>query len=229
MFDPAKKVHIKFAVLATDVVLFTIRGGRLLVRLMRVDRPPHYKNRKGLPGGLLDQKETAEQAAHRILQSQGEVADKKAYMEQLYTFSKIDRDPRNRVVSVGYTAFVPWDSLSPDEQRDTEEVWWSPIQEAKRLAYDHDDILDMALKRLHSRVAYTTVISKLMPKEFTLTDLETAYKGILGKDLDKRNFRKKILKLDILKPIEGKRTGGAFRPAQLYRFASKDVMDIEML
>jgi len=97
------------------------------------------------------------------------------------------------------------------------------------LAYDHDEILAKAVSRLRARTHYTTLISKIMPKEFTLTELEHAYETILKRDIDKRNFRKKILKLGIIAASKGKRTGGRSRPAQLYHFTSQKVDTIEVL
>ena len=220
---------IRFAILAADTALFTVREGELLVRLIKIERPPFYTNTIGLPGGLLDPKENAEQAAQRHTENKAGIAASKVYAEQLYTFSDIDRDPRGRVVAVAYLALVPWEKLSPEEQNGTKEVWWAPAKKAGKLAYDHDEVLLMAIERLRSRITYTTLLSKLMPKEFTLTELENAYEGILGRQLDKRNFRKKILKLKMVVPAKGKRTGGRFRPAQLYRFASDEVKGMEVL
>ena len=220
---------LRFAVLATDVALFTVRNGELLVRLVRVDRPPYFVDRTGLPGGLIDPKETADEAARRHLSAKAFIAPQKLHVEQLYTFSDVDRDPRGRVVAIAYLALVPWEALSAVEQSNSSDAWWSTLSKAQKLAYDHDGILKMALVRLRSRVTYTTLISKLMPKEFTLTELEHINEAILKTDLDKRNFRKKILKLKILAPLNRKRASGAFRPAELYRFSSEKISDIEVL
>lgn len=225
--DSPSPLH--FAILATDVVLFTIKDDTLFVRLISVDRPPHFKNVPGLPGGLIDAKETAEEAAMRHLTTKAGIDSKKTYLEQLYTFSALDRDPRGRVVAVAYLALIPWEQLSIDEQKKIDVAHWHKVHGLRDLAYDHDEILKVALERLRSRVHYTTLISKLLPKEVTLTELETAYEVLLETNLDKRNFRKKILKLGILKELPKKRTGGSFRPAQLYTFTSQTVKDIEML
>ena len=150
-------------------------------------------------------------------------------MEKLFTFSKIDRDPNGRVVAMAYLALVPWENLRKEEKDDTVKFWWCPVPRAKKLAYDHDEMLKMALERLRSRVVYTNLISKLMPAEFTLTELEKMYEIVLGKKLDKRNFRKKILKLKILKSLPRKRTGGRSRPAQLYAFISGTTGEISLL
>ena len=221
--------HLRFAVLAADTALFTIKDGALHVRLITVDRPPHFKSVPGLPGGLLHPHETADDAAVRHLEEKTGIDAKKLYIEQLYTFSHVDRDPRGRVVAVAYLALVPWEKLSTNEQTDSAEARWVPVKSAKKLAYDHDEILAMALHRLRSRVHYTTLINKLMPHEFTLTDLEKAYECLISSNIDKRNFRKKILKLKILKELPNKKSSGRFRPAQLYAFASSKVTEIEVL
>jgi len=220
---------IRFAVLAADTALFTVRDRTLFVRVTRVERPPHFPNHRGLPGGLIAPSETAEQAARRHVETKASVASKKAYFEQLYTFSNVARDPRGRVVAVAYLALVPWEKLSTQERADSEGAYWVPASRAQALAYDHDEILKVVLARLKSRVRYTTIIHALMASEFTLTELEQTYAAILGKGLDKRNFRKKILKVKVLKEVPRKRSGGPFRPAQLYRFARNSVREIEVL
>jgi 8-oxo-dGTP diphosphatase len=228
METPAPQ-HLKFAVLAADTAVFTLRDGQLLVRLITVKRPPHFPNNPGLPGGLIDPQETADDASVRHVERKAGISQAKIYVEQLATFSKVDRDPRGRVVAVAYIGLVPWEKLSEKEREDSEETYWAPITKAKHLAYDHDEVLKTALARLTSRARYTTVIQKIMAKEFTLTELEQAYESVVGKNLDKRNFRKKILKLGILKELPHKREGGPFRPAQLYTFATQKVDEIEVL
>ena len=220
---------LKFAVLATDVALFTIRDNELLVRLISVDRPPYFVKSKGLPGGLLTPEENAEEAACRHVATKAHIDPTKLYFEQLYTFSEVERDPRGRVVAVVYSAYVPWERLSNEEQTNTAATWWEPVDTAKKLAYDHDHVLRLARERLATRARYTTLIAKLMPKEFTLTELESGYECILRAELDKRNFRKKIEKLGLLKETTRMRSGGRFRPARLYQFASKEVKEVTML
>lgn len=220
--------RLRFAVLAVDVVLFTVREGELLVRLCHVTRPPHFPDNAALPGGLIDPKEAAEEAAARLISTRAHVNPVNVYLEQLATFSEIERDPRGRVVSVAYLGLIPFEKIRPIEAQTTSDAWWAPLKKAKKLAYDHDAMLEVALKRLASRATYTTLVRALMPEEFTLTELEKNYTAVVGKKLDKRNFRKKILKLNILKKLPRKK-GGKFRPAQLFRFASHKVADIEVL
>jgi len=226
---PAGPEHLRFAVLATDIAIFTIRNKELFVRLIPVNRPPYFTNIKGLPGGLIDPKETAEEASARHAKDKANIDPKKIYFEQLSTWSALDRDPRGRVVAVAYIGLVPWEKLSLTEQADTDSVKWVPIANMKKLAYDHNKMLDAAVKRLRSRITYTTVAAKILPDEFTLTEMEEAYESILLSGLDKRNFRKKILKLKIVTALKRKKTGGAHRPAELYRFSSDKVKEIEVL
>ncbi len=221
--------ELRFAVLATDTVLFTVHDEALYVRLIEVNRPPYYEHAWAFPGGLLLPSETAEQATTRLLHEKAGIDPEKIYIEQLYTFSDIDRDPRNRVVAVGYLALVAWEKLSDKERLDTPHTKWIPVKNIRELAYDHNEVLRMAVERLRSRVTYTTLLSKLLPSEFTLTEMEKAYSCVLKTNLDKRNFRKKILKLKILKALNKKRAAGRSRPAELYRFISPKVIEIEVL
>lgn len=220
---------LRFAILASDTAVLAVKGKELMVRLIRVDRPPHYPSMRGLVGGLVKPSETAEESAKRTVGEKSGIASEHLHFEQLYTFSAVDRDKRGRVVAVGYIALTAWEELSDAEQLDTDEAWWVPVQRARNLAYDHNDILSKALERLRSRVRYTTLMGKLMPKEFSLTELMDRYAVILGASLDKRNFRKKIQKLKVLKELPKKRTGAKSRPAQLFTFASNQVKDIEVL
>jgi 8-oxo-dGTP diphosphatase len=224
-----KPEHLHFAVIATDVAILTLRDDELLVRLMDVDRAPHFNHVPGLPGGLVRPDETAEDAVRRIIREKAELTPSRTYLEQLYTFSEIDRDPRGRVVAVAYSAYIPWEKLSTNERKDQEHLWWEPIKSAKKLAYDHDNILKIAIERLQSRIRYTTLISQLMPDEFTLTELEKGYETLIKEDVDKRNFRKKMEKLELLEDTGHMTSGEKWRPAKLYRFKKKDVQNIEII
>ena len=220
---------LRFAVLAADVILFAIREGRLVVRLIPVKHFPNSSAREGFPGGLLLPSENAEETALRILETKTGISAAHVHLEQLYTFSRVDRDPRGRVVAVAYLALVPWDALELHEQGECAGSRWVPVTSATGLAYDHDEMRILALERLRSRIVYTTIIQKLLPKEFTLTDLEEAYELVLGRPIDKRNFRKKIIKLNILKELAHRKEGGRHRPARLYCFQGKVIKDIGIL
>lgn len=221
--------HLRFAILAVDNVLFTIRDGALCVRLIPVHLPPYFTHLAGLPGGLISPSETADQAAMRHLRDKAGMVQNHLYIEQLYTFSEIKRDPRGRVVAVAYLGLMPWTALTDASEGDTEKAWWVSVSKLPTLAYDHRQIIRVALERLRSRVTYTTLISKLMTREFTLTELEQTMEIVVGADIDKRNFRKKLNKLNILQPLDRYRTGEKHRPAQLYRFRKAEVVPIELI
>lgn len=217
---------LRFAVLATDTVAFRLEQGRLEILLTQATSED-FKGMEALPGGLIRPEETAEQSAIRHLVDKGGLSG--AYLEQLYTFSDVDRDSRGRVVSVAHLALLSPEESTLESERVRTQSRWCSIISLPKLAYDHDHIITVALERLRARVEYTTIIRHLLAKEFTLTDLQSAYESVLGHDLDKRNFRKKILALKLISDTGRTRTQGASRPAVLYRFAHKGVKTIEIL
>lgn len=223
------KNEIKFSILAADVAIFTVKDGKLLVRLSKVNRPPHFPGMPGIPGGLISPTETAEQAVSRLINEKSGIDSSKVYFEQLYTFSKVDRDPRGRVVSVAYLALVPWEILSEKERTDTKDLWWENAHTTAKLAYDHDTILSVAIKRLRTEIVNTTISSKLVQKEFTLTHLEKICETVLAKKIDKRNFRKKLLGLKVVKKKDRQLRGLKHRPANLFSFTTSKVKDISVL
>jgi 8-oxo-dGTP diphosphatase len=222
--------HLKFAVLAADVAIFSWYDGELVVRLMEVDRPPHFTHVPGLPGGLVRPKETADETVRRLVVEKGGIEARECHVEQLKTYSAVDRDPRGRVVSVAYLALAPW-PVAPFDKLPENPVEWQPIEKVfkQKLAYDHNTILRDALASLGERLRYTTIAGKLLPNAFTLFDLRLLYEKVLKRPIDKRNFIKKILSLNILKPLGRKETGRKARPAELYAFVSKKVELASML
>lgn len=221
--------ELRFAVLAADTVLLSVRDRKICVRLIPVHLPPHFSHLAGLPGGLVAPSETADQAAMRHLALKARVGADHVYIEQLYTFSAIHRDPNGRVVAVAYLGLVPWHDLKKPSQENTVQSWWTPIHKLPKLAYDHREIIHIGIERLRSRVTNTSLIAKLMPREFTLTELEEMYESILGKVIDKRNFRKKVLKQGVLQELPRVRTGEKHRPAKLYKFRSFAVVPTVMI
>ena len=153
----------------------------------------------------------------RELREETGVSD--VYLEQLYSFGEPGRDPRERIITVAYYALISADRSQLAAGTDTTEAAWWPVSKLPILAFDHRKILDYALERLRNKLEYTTVGFQLLPAKFSLTELQGVYEAILGKKLDKRNFRRKIELLKILKPISEYRRGGQ-RPARLYRFAA---------
>ncbi len=199
--------------LAVDCVVFAVFDDVLEVLLIQRKEPP-FKDGWALPGGFVRMNETAEDAARRELWEETHLRE--PYLEQLYTFTAPDRDPRERVVSVAYTALVK--PAAVQGGTDAVVAKWSPIAAVGSLAFDHQDILNMALQRLRSKVRYQPLGFELLPTKFTLGQLQRLYEAILGKPLDARNFRRTILKMGILLELDEQETGVAHRPSRLYQF-----------
>lgn len=198
-----------------DIVIFTIQAGVLKVLLVKRAIPP-FAGKFAIPGGFVHEDEDLDEAALRELREETGVSE--VYLEQLYSFGEPGRDPRGRVVTVAYFALISADRQL-EAGSDAAEAQWCAIDELPGLAFDHADVLDYALERLRNKLEYTTVGFQLLPEKFTLTELQEVYEAILGKELDKRNFRRKMSLLKILKPLSEYRRGGQ-RPAQLYRFVA---------
>ena len=196
--------------ITTDVVVFTIREERLHVLLVRRGAPP-FRGDWAVPGGFVEENESLEHAALRELREETGVTE--VYLEQLYTFGDPGRDPRGRVVSVAYYALVP--AATPVAGSDAAESRWWPVDALPPLAVDHGAIVDTALARLRGKLEYTSVGFQLLPEKFTLTELQRVYEVILGRPLDKRNFRRRVELLGIVRPLREYRRG-ASRPARLY-------------
>ncbi|MBI4121208.1 MAG: NUDIX hydrolase [Parcubacteria group bacterium] len=215
-----------YAVIATDVALFTVRNRGLQVLLIKMKKEP-YTGKWAMPGGLVKANESVDNAAERILREKGGVRN--VYLEQLHTFGRVDRDPFGRVVSVAYTALVPSTKLSLKTTEEYADITWFPVKDAPALAYDHREILETAVERLRAKLGYTNIAQNLLPSEFTLSELQSVYEVVLGKKLDKRNFRKKILAIGLVKGTGKERRGQASRPAELYSFRAKKMKTIEIL
>ncbi|MEL7022110.1 MAG: NUDIX domain-containing protein, partial [Bacteroidota bacterium] len=175
-----------------------------------------YEGKWALPGGFVDMNEDIKTAALRELEEETGVKD--VYIEQLYTFGAPERDPRGRVVSVAYYALVNLEEHPVQSSSDARNVAWYDVRQLPKLAFDHDDIMAMAIQRLRTKMRYQPLGFELLPEQFTLPQLQQLYETVLGvKEINKRNFRTKILKMGILEEV-GKQTNVAHRPATLYRF-----------
>ena len=203
------------AALAVDCVVFGFDEGALKILLIRRGIEP-FKNRWALPGGFVQTDESLDAAARRELQE--ETGLQKVYLEQLYTFGKIERDPRERVISVAYFALVRSADHLPAAATDADEAAWFEVKNVPPLAFDHRDILKMALQRLRGKIRWQPVGFELLSKKFTLNQFQSLYEAILGRGLDKRNFRKKLIALDLLVALDETTTAASRRPAQLFRF-----------
>ena len=199
-----------------DIVIFTVQSGTLKVLLVKRAIPP-FKGQFAIPGGFVREEESLDDAALRELREETGIGD--VYLEQLYSFGDPKRDPRGRVVTVSYFALISADRAPLAAGSDAAEAGWWPMSKPPSLAFDHVRILDYALERLRNKLEYTTVGFQLLPAQFTLSELQAVYEAILDKKLDKRNFRRKIAMLKILKPERDYRRGGQ-RPARLYRFVA---------
>lgn len=200
-----------------DIVIFALRDWELQVLLIQRGIPP-FEGHWALPGGFVHEDESLEAAARRELEEEAGVRD--LYLEQLYTVGDPGRDPRGRVVTVAYYALLTTE-VALVAGTDAGAARWMPARKHPRLAFDHDRILGYALERLINKLEYTTVGFKLLPKTFTLGQLQRVYEAVLGRPLDKRNFRRKMGLLGILTPLDEYVQDGPSRPAQLYRFSAK--------
>ncbi|MBI2987983.1 MAG: NUDIX hydrolase [Deltaproteobacteria bacterium] len=210
---------------AVDVVIYTLDQSRLECLLVQV-KEGSFAGKWAFPGGLVGAQESLDQAAERELYERTGV--KNAYLEQLYTFGKPERDPATRAVSVSYLALVPYQEVKLNPASKYAAIGWFPANRLPRLAYDHDQVGRLALKRMRSKLQYANIVYSLLPSEFTLGELQEVYETILHRSLDRRNFRKKILALGLLKRLRKKRRG-THRPAALYAFIKRRPMIMEML
>jgi 8-oxo-dGTP diphosphatase len=203
--------------LTVDCVVFGFDEGDLKVLLIRRALDP-FRNRWALPGGFVRISETIDDAARRELAE--ETGLRNIFLEQLFTFGDLERDPRERVVSVAYFALVKLADVQARADTDAADAQWFPVAAPPPLAFDHSRILSTAHTRLQGKVRYQPIGFELLPQKFTLSQLQHLYEAILGTQLDKRNFRKKVLGFDFLVALRD-RTEGIGRPAQLFQFDPK--------
>ncbi len=206
-------------ILTVDNVVLTLVDGALSVLLIKRRNEP-FKDHWALPGGYNAAGETTTQAMSRILHDKaGLKASSLQLVEQLYTFDTVARDPRGHAVSVTYLGLGR--TVTPEPSKSTQEPQFFPLKQLPPLAYDHADIIAYTLERLRSKLTYTNAIFALLPEKFTLTELQSAYEAVLGRPLDKRNFRKKFLSLDLIHETNETVRHGAHRPARLHTFNSQ--------
>jgi 8-oxo-dGTP diphosphatase len=203
------------AALAVDCVVFGLDETDLKVLLIQRKLQP-FQHTWALPGGFVRIDETLDEAARRELEEEAGVTD--VYLEQLYSFGALDRDPRERVVAVAYYALAKLSDHRIRAATDAMGVGWFGLDDLPRLAFDHTTIVSSAHERLRGKVRYAPIGFELLPPRFSLTQLQRMYEIILGKELDKRNFRKKILAMDLLVETDEYEQGVRHRAARLYRF-----------
>lgn len=200
-----------------DCVLFGFDGGELKILLIERNEEP-FKDWWALPGYLIGDDESLDQSASRILHELTGLSD--VYMEQYYAFGEVGRHPQGRVVTIAYYAMLRLggDKALKPLTNYAKKAQWININELPKLAFDHQHIYDKGLEKIKRRIKHLPIAFELLPEKFTLTQVQNVYELILGKKLDKRNFRKKILSFGVLKELDEKQKGVSFRAATLYKF-----------
>lgn len=212
----AENQNIKVAV---DAIVFGYQNNQLYVLLIQ-QKFGSKESYWALPGGLVKNDESLQEAVKRELKEETNVAVN--YFEQLFTFGDdVFRDPRNRVISVAYFALVDPSKLKIKADTDAENVQWCKVDEVPVMAFDHNLILRKAIERLKAKLTYAPIGFDLLPKEFLFSELENLYCTILEKEIDRRNFRKKILSFGIIEETEHFSSLKTGRPAKLFKFNDK--------
>ena len=215
----------EYSATAVDLVVFAVINSELNTLLVKMKYEP-FKGRLALPGGRIRVYESVEECANREIKEK--IGTSNIYMEQLYSFGDVKRDPLVRIISVSYLALIDnADNIKLKTTEKYEKIFWMPINKASKLAYDHNKILKYALSRLKSKLIYTNIVCNLLPKKFSLSEMQKVHEIILNKKLDKRNFRKKVFSLDLIKEA-GREAGVPHRPSKLYSFKTRKLMIVEM-
>lgn len=224
--------------LAVDVSLLSVRDGRLVTWLVRRQHHPH-RGRWALPGGFVGMKESLHAAAERVLAEKSGVRD--VFLEQLFTFGAVERDPRTRVVAVAYYALIDVQRLAGLPHGPEQEVCVADLEvgfeeepggpvcaqlrgKPLRLAFDHAEQLGLAVQRVRGKLAYAPVGFQLLPEQFTLRELQGIHEAVLGRTLNKDSFRRKMLASGQLAATGAHQADVDHRPAELYRFAQRSAV-----
>jgi 8-oxo-dGTP diphosphatase len=206
--------------LSVDAVIFGYDADDGISVLLIQRNIDPFKNWWALPGGLVKSTESLEHAVRRELKEEAGIDV--AYMEQLYTFGEPGRDPRNRAVTVAYYGLVRPKNFKLIARTDASDAKWFNIKNLPRLAFDHKSIVERAIERLRGKLAYEPVGFELLDQKFPFSDLEKLYQALLDKELDRRNFKKKIMAYGFLEETnEKQKQEGAGRPASLFKFNKK--------
>jgi 8-oxo-dGTP diphosphatase len=214
--------NIKRPAVSVNVLIFSLNKDKLQVILTERTAEP-FKGQWNIPGALIYIDESLEEAVKRVLTER--IGLKEVYLEQLYTFGDTNRDPRGRVISITYFALVPFKDIDFSNLLQDVNVKMADVKHLpEQLAFDHETIIKYGFERVKSKLEYSTIARGLLPKKFTLSNLQKVYEVILGEKIDKRNFRKRISTLDLLKPTGEKFREGNHRPAALYEFKSNELV-----
>lgn len=206
-----------------DVVLFIVHEGKLQTLLIQREHEP-FKGAWTLPGAFPLNGETTRDTAKRVLKEKAGVTDS-FYLEQLYTFDALGRDPRDTVFSVTYFALVSYEVFANIKKDTALHPTLHVVDTLPKLGFDHKDIIKLARNRLEAKLGYTNIAYAALPSLFTFTALQNLYEVILKQPMDKRNFRKKIEQLNIIQKTKKKLTGMKARPATLYEFIHDTLID----
>ena len=204
--------EIKTHEITVDTVILTIKNGNLKVLLVKRDNEP-FKGKWAIPGGYVRMSEDLDAAAMRVLKEKTNVDN--IYLEQLYTFGDPLRHPVSRVITCAYFALIRAEDVNVVT---TDNVSWHDVNDLPTLAFDHKEIIQYSLKRTRERLEMCPVAYQLLNEKFTLTEMQKAYELIMGKTLDKRNFRKKVIQTEGLRELEEFSKSTSKRPARLYTF-----------
>jgi 8-oxo-dGTP diphosphatase len=210
--------HLKkdaVASVSVDCVILGYINGDLHIAVLECNMPP-FLGQDSLVGDLLTSEETLDEAASRIVQERTGLSD--IFLEQVQTFSNIDRHPLGRVITVAYYSLIKLYDVTNDSASAISNVKWVKVKDAKTMAFDHKLILDSCLQRLREKAKFNSIGFNLLPRKFTLNELQELYEAVLGHGLDKRNFRRKLESLNILIDLNEAQKDVSHRPAKLYSF-----------
>ena len=208
-------------ILESLINIFTVEKGKLKILLERKKEDP-YKGYWILPNETLKKDTTLEVTIESILNRT--INTSKIYTEQNYTFSGIDRYPGNRIISTSYIGLVDNKKLKLNQDL---ELNWFNLDELPKIGYDHKEIIETSKELLKTKLVNTTILKNLFPNEFTLPELQSVFESIMNKNLDRRNFRKKFLTLNLIEETGNNSVGGSGRPAKLYKF-KENIKDINL-
>lgn len=222
MYNELSKIESVFSI---DCVIFGFDDNELKILLIERNEEP-FKDWFGLPGYFVEANESIDAAAQRILTAFTGLRN--IYLEQFYTFGDVNRHPMGRLITVAYYALIKLHrtiTLNPLTTY-VKQAFWCPVKSLPPLAFDHSEIIEKSIGKLRRDLADSPVAFELLPEKFTLSQLQRVYESILNKPLDKRNFRKKILHSGILKELNEKQTGVAYRAATLYRLDKRRYREV---
>jgi len=209
---------------SVDAVVFGYEAGKLSILLIQRKYDP-FKDQWALPGGFVLENESLENAVSRELVEETGVSIN--YLEQLYTFGNPGRDPRGHVLSVAYFGLIRPDAFSLLASSDASNAQWFEMEALPDLAFDHKIIIEQAFLRLQDKITYEPLGFELLDTKFAFSDLEQLYTTILGRAIDRRNFRKKFIALNVLDELDEKTSKGSGRPASLFQFNEKRYKDLK--